>query len=86
MHRFLPLVLSFVIASPAAGDVGRCAISADFIAEPEIIETLVPLAGVEVLSTTQRSVSGAPEAQLKFAFANLASSGSKSSRSFWSFS
>lgn len=55
MHRFLAVALSLVFASPAAGNVGRCPISADFIADPEIIETSVPLAGVEVLSTTQRS-------------------------------
>lgn len=55
MHRILAVALSLVIASPAAGDVGRCPISADFIADPEIIETSVPLAGVEVLSTTHRS-------------------------------
>lgn len=41
--------------APSYGDVGSCPISADFINEPEVLENVTRLAGMEVSSTTKRS-------------------------------
>lgn len=42
-------------AAPGYGAIGSCPISADFINEPEVLETVVPLGGMEVSTTTYRS-------------------------------
>lgn len=55
MYRVLMFAAALAVFSPAAGDVGQCPISADFITEPEVIETSIQLAGMEVRSTTHRS-------------------------------
>ena len=54
LHRFLPILA--VIALPASTEVGSCPISADFVAEPETIESTQQMGQFEVRSTTRRAI------------------------------